>query len=114
MACSMSGFVCVIKFGKMSSEDDTDNARRRLEQEQKRYEAQDDDIPVRVITLNGRPALLMKHYSPVHLDNADKDTKYQVCFIYFPIIISAHRSPSFGFRFSLFPFRSSFSIFRLH
>jgi hypothetical protein len=80
VACSTKGLVCVLKFGAidaaaaMSAEllsAAMEQARAKLEHEQLNYIRQADDIVSHVITLGGRPVLMMRHYTPVDFSNAN-------------------------------------------
>lgn len=78
MACSSSGLVCVIKFGRIEQEitvNEMNQIRQRLEHEQSNYIKQDPSIITRVIILANRPALIMCHYTPVNLSLPENKKK---------------------------------------
>lgn len=75
MACSSSGLVCVLKFGRLDASvfDSKElmsgaisNATKNLEHECIMHAQQDSDIIARVTVLADRPVLVMRHYSAVN------------------------------------------------
>jgi hypothetical protein len=67
MACTKSGIACVLKFAKLKGpyKKDYKEATKKLNDEVNAYLRQDPEMDVQVLTLCGRPVLLMQYFSQV-------------------------------------------------